>query len=132
MPALSAILPLLRNPWILLVIACVVGIGGTGWYRLQWLEEKAARAADLNEADQAALHQIERDKEKRAEVDAQYQAEIARLKASNREETIRKAPGGGPVPEPYRALFDSVQRGQGTPGDREAGRGPTGRPQPVP
>lgn len=33
----AAILSALRNPWVLLLIACVAGAAGTGWYRMRWL-----------------------------------------------------------------------------------------------
>lgn len=39
-------LTIIKSPWTLLIIACVAGMGGTGWYRMEYLGEAAARAAD--------------------------------------------------------------------------------------
>lgn len=114
MPALIPILSLLRNPWILLVIACAIGAGGTGWYRMQWIEEVSARAADNAAADQAALAQIDRDREDRARIDKLHEAKVAKLQqqVNSRESAINAATPGGPLPDPYRAYYDSVRREQ--------------------
>ena len=50
-----ALLGLLRNPWLLLVIACVAGMAGTGWYRMKWEGEKAAYAGFREKEAKAVL-----------------------------------------------------------------------------
>jgi hypothetical protein len=55
----AAVLSLLRNPWILLVIACVAGAAATGWYRMRWENCTAARAADLVKAERAKASALE-------------------------------------------------------------------------
>ena len=117
--------------WLLPTILAAGLAIDDGLHRVWLAQEQAARARDIAEADEAALHQIERDKQKRAEVDARYQAEIERLKASNREQAIRKEVGG-PLSPARRAYYDGVRRDQATAGGGEAGRGGTGRPKPVP
>jgi hypothetical protein len=54
MPALISILPLLRNPWILLVIACALGIGGTGYYRMRWLSVVEGQERAIADAQKKA------------------------------------------------------------------------------
>jgi hypothetical protein len=56
--------------------------------------KKVARASDNAAADQAALQQAARDREWRAQIDAQHQADMADLqqKATTRETAIRNAP----------------------------------------
>jgi uncharacterized membrane protein len=49
-----ALLGLLKNPWVLLIIACALGVIGTGWYRMEYESEKAGRVADALAAQQAA------------------------------------------------------------------------------
>ena len=65
-------LALLKNPWVLLVIACVLGVGGTGWYRMQYESEKAGRVSDALAAQQAANKKI-------AEAKVESDAAIAAL-----------------------------------------------------
>ncbi len=38
-----ALLSLLRNPWVLVIVVSVIGVGGTGWYRMRWLSEISGR-----------------------------------------------------------------------------------------
>jgi hypothetical protein len=71
------------------------------------------RAEDDNRAKQAALDQQASDRERREEIDHRYQAEIivVRQEASNREQTIRATKASScPVPDAYRAYYDSVRR----------------------
>ena len=42
---LSAVFALLRNPWVLVIVVSVIGIGGTGWYRMEWKSEVVAFGA---------------------------------------------------------------------------------------
>jgi hypothetical protein len=48
------LLSLLKNPWVLLIIACTLGIGGTGWYRMKWLGEVSGRQEAIIEAQKKA------------------------------------------------------------------------------
>lgn len=52
--SLAALLPLLRNPWVLLLAACLIGIAGTGWYRMQWLSVVAGQERAISQAQKKA------------------------------------------------------------------------------
>lgn len=54
MPPVAAILAALRNPWLLLLIACVAGAGGTGWYRMRWLDAVHGQEAAVADAQRKA------------------------------------------------------------------------------
>lgn len=49
-----AALVFLRSPWVLLALACVIGAGGTGWYRMKWLDEIHGREVAVAEAQKKA------------------------------------------------------------------------------
>lgn len=59
MPALLPILSLLKNPWILLLIACAIGAAGTGWYKMRHEGCVAARAEDRAAAEKARSEALE-------------------------------------------------------------------------
>jgi hypothetical protein len=55
MPALiPTVLSLLRNPWVLLLLACAIGAAGTGWYRAKYHNLQAANATAIAEAQRKA------------------------------------------------------------------------------
>ncbi len=126
---LAGLLPAWRTYSMIGLAVLLAGAVGYGLLeRGNYQAEVAARAKDNEAAEQAALQQIERDRQKRAEVDARYQADLsqARQEASNRERTIRSAPASaGPVSPAWRAFYDSVRN---APADKagggQAGRGP--------
>ena len=100
--ALLGLLPNLRS-YALIGLAVLLGLaviyGQTE--KANYESEKAARASDNAAADQAALQQAARDREWRAQIDAQHQADMADLqrKATTRETAIRNAPASaGPLP----------------------------------
>lgn len=49
-----ALLSLLKNPWVLVAIVGVLGIGGTGWYRMQWLSVVAGQERAISQAQKKA------------------------------------------------------------------------------
>lgn len=55
-----ALLGLLKNPWVLLAIACAMGAAGTGWYRMRWEGCVAARADDARKAEQAKAEALQK------------------------------------------------------------------------
>ncbi len=79
------VLALLRNPWVLLLIACVAGIGGTGYYKLRFESCIAARAEEKASAERAA-----RAAEEKAQQlsDDLLKAQAAALAANNKTVTV--------------------------------------------
>lgn len=49
-----ALLSLLKNPWVLVIVACVLGMGGTGWYRMKWLGVVAGQERAIADAQKKA------------------------------------------------------------------------------
>lgn len=52
--AIGPILSALRNPWVLLLAACVAGASGTGWYRMRWLDCSAGQERAIADAQAKA------------------------------------------------------------------------------
>jgi hypothetical protein len=113
MTALVAIWQAIRNPWLLLLIACLIGAVGTTWYRMQWLGEVAARAQDLSDAQAAALKAQQEDATRTAALVGQYAAENDKLKdqANARSIAIATAPNGSGcvASAPMRAALDGLR-----------------------
>jgi hypothetical protein len=100
-------------PW-LLMLAALAGGGGFGLVeRANYLQEKAARAQDLDAARQAALAAQAADAQHTKELEDRHAAEVAALKeqADARTRAIARAPvttgcAGSPA---MRALFDGLR-----------------------
>jgi hypothetical protein len=54
MPVLLPILSALKNPWVLLLIACALGIAGTSFYRAKYDHLVAANAIAIADAQKKA------------------------------------------------------------------------------
>ena len=123
MTAALAIWKIIKNPWVLVLIAVVAGMGGTGWYRMQWLGEKAARAADLASAQQAALQAQARDAAATAQIITAHQDELDKLKdqANARTIAIGTAPNGNGcvASQPMRAAISGLRASAPAAGDRD-------------
>jgi hypothetical protein len=52
--AITSILSALKNPWVLLLIACGIGAAGTGWYRMQWLSVVEGQEQAIADAQKKA------------------------------------------------------------------------------
>jgi hypothetical protein len=52
--AITPILSALKNPWVLLLIACGIGAAGTGWYRMQWLSVVEGQEQAIADAQKKA------------------------------------------------------------------------------
>ena len=52
--ALPTILSALKNPWVLLLVACVAGAGSTAWYRMRWLDCSAGQERAIADAQKKA------------------------------------------------------------------------------
>ena len=122
MAALPVIWKAVRNPWVLLAIACVIGIGGTGWYRMRWLGGVAARASDVAAAQQKVLKAQQADATWTAALEAKHAAEIDNLRnqANARNVAIATAPNssGCVASQPMRAAIDGLRSSAPTPRDR--------------
>src|SRR4051812_34957217 len=91
MTALIPILSLLKNPWVLLILACAIGIGGTGWYRMKWQSGevkiaqkdaaiagmKAQQAANIAAAEKAVRERLQADIAKGNAVAADLRKDLA-------------------------------------------------------
>lgn len=70
----------LANPWVLVIVAAVLGLGGTGWYRMQYLGEVAARTADVEAAQAKVIKAAQVDAARTREIEDDHAAEVAHLK----------------------------------------------------
>lgn len=122
---MTAFLALLRNPWVLLAIAIVAGLGGTGWYRMRWMGEVADRAKDVAEARDKLLKQQAEDAEYTRGLSDQLAAELAAKKEQTnvRSLAIARAPvtDGCANSPAMRALFDGLRH---RPDETGAGQSP--------
>jgi hypothetical protein len=111
--ALLGLLPNLRS-YALIGLAVLLGLaviyGQTE--KANYESEKAGRAADNAAADQAALQQAARDREWRAQIDAQHQADMADLQRRRRPVRLPSATRRRALAlclPAYRAYYDSVR-----------------------
>ena len=70
----------LANPWLLLAVVTVAGLGGTGWYRMQYLSQVAARAADVEAAQAKVIAAAKEDATRTREIEDSHAAEVIYLK----------------------------------------------------
>jgi hypothetical protein len=117
--------------WVLPLLAALGLAIDDGLHRVWLADCTAARAKDIADADRAALEQIKRDRDKRAEIDQQHQAEVDKIRqeASSRESEILKAARSTVcnTSGPFNALFNGVRREQDAAGGGKARPGATGR-----
>jgi hypothetical protein len=100
-------------PWLLGLLG-ILGGGGYGLIeRANYLQEKAARAQDLSDAQAAALKAQQEDATRTAALVGQYAAENDKLKdqANARSIAIATAPNGNGcvASAPMRTLFDQLR-----------------------
>jgi hypothetical protein len=100
--------------WVLPLLAALGLAIDDGLHRVWLADCTAARAKDIADADRAALEQIKRDRDKRAEIDQQHQAEVEKIRqeASSRESEILKATRSTVcnTSGPFNALFNAIRR----------------------
>ncbi len=122
-------------PW-LVALAGILGGGAFGGIeRLNYLEEKAARAQDLDRTQQAVLKAKAGDAAKTRQLEDEHAAEVAKLKeqANARDLAIASVPSTDicAVSPAMRSLFDGLRTRAAAPGHGQPG-GPGGARAVVP